>query len=78
VRLGLRRLRAPMRRGVVSAASIESLRCRCGRLLARVRRSVIELKCARCKRVVLLVGGRRYEDPFAGRCECLEDLHHPD
>lgn len=54
--------------------TIESLRCRCGRLLARVLREVVELRCTRCKRVVLVVGGRRFEDRAAGPCTCLEEL----
>jgi phage FluMu protein Com len=44
------------------------LRCDCGKLLARVLRAVIELKCPRCKRVVLVVGGRRYEPTDAPAC----------
>lgn len=46
------------------------LRCDCGKLLARVMRSVLELKCPRCKRVVLVVGDRRFEEAGAGPCTC--------
>ena len=46
------------------------LRCDCGKLLARVVHSVLELKCPRCKRSVLVVGGRRYELAGAGQCAC--------
>ena len=49
------------------------LRCDCGKLLARVIHSVLELKCPRCKRSVLVVGGRRYESASAGHCTCGED-----
>jgi Zn finger protein HypA/HybF involved in hydrogenase expression len=49
------------------------LRCECGKLLARVLRTVLELKCPRCKRVVLVVGGKRFEVAGAGPCTCKED-----
>jgi hypothetical protein len=48
------------------------LRCECGKLLARVIHSVLELKCPRCKRAVLLVGGRRYEEAGVVPCVCGE------
>jgi phage FluMu protein Com len=32
----------------------EEARCLCGRLLARLTAAGIELKCARCRRVVLI------------------------
>jgi phage FluMu protein Com len=54
--------------------AVQTLRCECGRLLARVLESAIELKCARCKRVVILVGGRRYEKANTRACDCLESL----
>lgn len=57
-----------------SADQVEALRCGCGRLLARRLDAAIELKCPRCKRVVILVGGRRFEEVGAARCECLENL----
>jgi hypothetical protein len=47
------------------------VRCDCGRLLARVVHSVVELKCPRCKKTTLLVGGRRYEPAGEPACECL-------
>ena len=34
-------------------ASVET-RCECGRLLARLTEAGIELKCARCRRVVVI------------------------
>ncbi len=46
------------------------LRCDCGKLLARVLRTVLELKCPRCKRVVLVVGTHRYHEAGAGSCTC--------
>jgi phage FluMu protein Com len=50
------------------------LRCDCGKLLARVVHAVIELKCSRCKRVVLVVGGRRFEEQGRqGSCTCAGD-----
>ena len=49
------------------------LRCDCGKLLARVVHSVLELKCPRCKRSVLVVGGRRYESAGGGPCSCGYD-----
>jgi hypothetical protein len=44
------------------------LRCECGKLLARVVRQVVELKCSRCKRVVLIANGRTYADPGHPPC----------
>jgi hypothetical protein len=44
------------------------LRCDCGKLLARVLRAVLELKCPRCKRVVLVVGGQRFEPTGEPAC----------
>ena len=41
-------------------ATTRELRCRCGRLMARAVRNVVELKCPRCKRIVLLVDGKLY------------------
>jgi hypothetical protein len=55
-------------------AFVDVLRCECGKLLARVLRSVVELKCSRCKRVVLLVDGRRYQEAGRPACDCLEKL----
>jgi hypothetical protein len=52
---------------------VETLRCDCGRLLARVLRDAVELKCGRCKRVVILVGGRRFHEAGGGGCRCLEE-----
>jgi phage FluMu protein Com len=49
------------------------LRCDCGKLLARVVRAVIELKCSRCKRVVLVAGGRRFEEQGGG-CTCDQSI----
>jgi len=49
------------------------LRCDCGKLLARVLRAVLELKCPRCKRVVLVVGGQRFEPAGAPACTCPSD-----
>jgi glycerate-2-kinase len=46
------------------------LRCDCGKLLARVLRAVLELKCPRCKRVVLVVGGQRFVPTGASSCTC--------
>ena len=46
------------------------LRCECGKLLARVVRQVVELKCSRCKRVVLVANGRTYADPGHPPCTC--------
>jgi phage FluMu protein Com len=51
-------------------AATRDLRCDCGKLLARVVRSVLELKCSRCKRVVLVVEGRRFEARGAPSCSC--------
>jgi phage FluMu protein Com len=46
------------------------LRCDCGKLLARVLRAVLELKCPRCKRVVLVVGDQRFEPRGTPPCSC--------
>ena len=35
------------------------LRCRCGSLMARMTAAGVELKCRRCKRVVVVPVGRR-------------------
>ncbi len=48
----------------------DDLRCDCGKLLARVLHSVLELKCSRCKRVTLVVDGRRFEPAGAPGCTC--------
>jgi phage FluMu protein Com len=53
-----------------STASQRDLRCDCGKLLARVLPSVLELKCSRCKQVMLIVGGRRFEATGARSCTC--------
>jgi phage FluMu protein Com len=53
---------------------VETLRCECGRLLARVLNAAVELKCARCKRVVIIVNGRRFEEAGAALCDCLESI----
>jgi hypothetical protein len=55
-------------------AAVKTLRCECGRLLARVLKAAVELKCSRCKRVVILVEGRRYQQPGVTGCDCLESL----
>jgi len=54
------------------------VRCECGKLLARVRHSVVELKCARCKRVVLLLNGKRFEEAGKPACGCLAASVEPD
>lgn len=50
------------------------LRCRCGRLMARVIRHAVEMKCPRCKRVVMVVDGRPFfpDSPGCrdGDCPC--------
>jgi hypothetical protein len=49
------------------------LRCDCGKLLARVLHTVLELKCPRCKRVVLVVDGHRYQPAGAKpACTCAD------
>lgn len=57
-----------------TGGAVDVLRCECGKLLARVLKSVVELKCSRCKRVVLLVNGRRFEEAGAPSCHCVETL----
>lgn len=47
---------------------IGDLRCRCGRLMARVIRHAIEMKCPRCKRVVMVVDGRLFFPDETGGC----------
>jgi hypothetical protein len=54
-----------------------NLRCDCGKLLARVLHAVLELKCPRCKRSVLVAGGRRYEPAGGGHCACGEEPSNP-
>jgi glycerate-2-kinase len=56
------------------------LRCDCGKLLARVVRAVLELKCPRCKRVVLIAGGQRFEPrgaPPCSACPTFPEDHNP-
>ena len=36
-------------------------RCECGQLMAKLRRNGIELKCKRCRRIVLLPFSRKHE-----------------
>ena len=65
--------REPVRqllRGLRRVASARELRCDCGKLLARVVHSVLELKCSRCKRAVLVMDGWRFEAAGAGSCTC--------
>jgi len=38
----------------VHARAEHDLRCQCGSLMARVTKAGLELKCRRCKRVVLV------------------------
>jgi hypothetical protein len=57
---------------LLDGASAGDLRCDCGKLLARVLHSVLELKCPRCKRAVLVVGGQRYQPIGASPCTCGE------
>ncbi len=47
------------------------IRCTCGKLLARAQRTVIEMKCSRCKRITLVHDGRRYTEPGAPVCHCM-------
>jgi phage FluMu protein Com len=54
----------------LDGSSSGDLRCECGKLIARVLRTVLELKCPRCKRVVLVVGDRRFEEAGATPCTC--------
>lgn len=60
-----------------SITAPDDLRCKCGKLLARVLRQVVELKCSRCKRVVLVVNGRRYAESGRGACICVEPEQRP-
>ena len=41
----------------MSQAEFPETRCSCGRLLARLTDAGIELKCSRCRRVVLIAWG---------------------
>ena len=45
-------------RETAAAKPIDSLRCSCGSLLARVVADGVELKCRRCKRQVIIEGNR--------------------
>jgi hypothetical protein len=60
----------PSRHGERAQLDGGDLRCDCGKLLARVLHSVLELKCSRCKRVTLVVDGRRFEPAGAPGCTC--------
>lgn len=44
----------------------DEARCLCGRLLARLTQQGIELKCARCRRVVLIEWSRVRDDRKLG------------
>ena len=37
-----------------SSADCEETRCECGQLIAKVRGQGLELKCKRCKRIVVI------------------------
>ena len=43
-----------------SRSSNDELRCHCGSLVARVIDNAIELKCRRCKRVVVVATDRNH------------------
>jgi phage FluMu protein Com len=60
----------------IRAGSVGDLRCDCGKLLARVLHAVIEFKCPRCKRVVLIASGQRFEPAGTAPCTCA-DLFPP-
>ena len=49
----------------------QELRCECGSLLARLQRGEIELKCRRCKRVIVM-GPASIAGELAGvgHCAC--------
>jgi hypothetical protein len=58
----------------LDAAPDGELRCDCGKLLARVLHSVLELKCPRCKCVVLIADGQRFEPAGRPPCTCRGTL----
>ncbi|SLM48215.1 Mu-like prophage FluMu protein com (modular protein) [Nitrospira japonica] len=37
-----------------SACSVQEARCECGQLIAKVLEKGLELKCKRCKRIVII------------------------
>jgi hypothetical protein len=45
---------AMMGRPADGRTSAHDLRCECGRLMARLTKAGVELKCQRCKRIVVL------------------------
>ncbi|MCS6927161.1 MAG: hypothetical protein NZ578_14815 [Candidatus Binatia bacterium] len=47
----------PSSHATSSGADAQESRCRCGSLLARLRPQGVELKCRRCKRVVVIPWG---------------------
>ncbi len=67
----------PATDGPAGQAEFHDLRCDCGKLLARVLHSVLELKCHRCKRVVLIVGGRPFAAMDSGCCTCTPEPGPP-
>ena len=58
---------------LLDKACAGDLRCDCGRLLARVVHAVLELKFPRCKRVVLVAGGQRFEPSGQPPCTCSSE-----
>jgi len=38
----------------IHSADCDETRCECGQLIAKVRGQVLELKCKRCKRIVVI------------------------
>jgi hypothetical protein len=62
----------------LTPASDGDLRCDCGKLLARVLHGVLELKCSRCKSVMLVAGGQRFAPAGAAPCTCGEPSRRPD
>lgn len=59
----------------------EELRCLCGSLVARVKKTAIELKCRRCKRVALIPFPKKERKALEeGRPEIFRyeiTFHHP-
>ena len=43
-------------------AAEREARCECGQLIAKLRRDGVELKCKRCKRIVVIPYSRRKGD----------------
>jgi phage FluMu protein Com len=65
----MRELKQSMKKEAAQQLPVESLRCECGNLLARLVPAGVEIKCRRCKRQIIipLTSHTTVKNPLAGR-----------